>query len=84
MPKLSSITDTTQLEMREVDSTGTLKSGEKALAGLRKRKLIAQKSVLSTFLHDTGLTVFESGKVNGSACRKGLITVHRSRNWKQT
>ncbi|KAI5125060.1 hypothetical protein M0805_007483 [Coniferiporia weirii] len=40
---VSAITDTTQLEMREVDSTGTLKSGEKALAQLRKRKLIAQK-----------------------------------------
>lgn len=31
--------------MREVDSTGTLKAGEKELAALRKRKLIAQKSV---------------------------------------
>ncbi|OBZ76084.1 Phenylalanine--tRNA ligase alpha subunit [Grifola frondosa] len=39
----SSIHDTTQLEMREVDSTGTLKSGEKALAELRKRKLIVQR-----------------------------------------
>lgn len=29
--------------MREVDSTGSLKSGEKDLAALRKRKLIAQK-----------------------------------------
>ena len=29
--------------MREVDSTGTLKAGEKALAELRKRKLIVQK-----------------------------------------
>ncbi|KAI0939807.1 Phenylalanyl-tRNA synthetase, beta subunit, cytoplasmic, variant 2 [Taiwanofungus camphoratus] len=39
----SSIQDATQLEMREVDSTGTLKAGEKALAELRKRKLIMQK-----------------------------------------
>ncbi|GBE79530.1 Phenylalanine--tRNA ligase alpha subunit [Sparassis crispa] len=39
----SSIQDATQLELREVDSTGTLKAGEKALAELRKRKLIAQK-----------------------------------------
>ncbi|RDX55684.1 phenylalanine-tRNA ligase [Polyporus arcularius HHB13444] len=38
-----SIVDTTQLQMREVDSTGTLKGGEKALADLRKRKLIAQR-----------------------------------------
>ncbi|KAL5527404.1 hypothetical protein ACEPAG_6195 [Sanghuangporus baumii] len=41
--KIPSITDATQLEMREVDSTGTLKTGEKALAALRKRKLITQK-----------------------------------------
>ncbi|KAI0722916.1 phenylalanine-tRNA ligase [Earliella scabrosa] len=40
---VSSIEDTTQLQMREVDSTGTLKSGEKALADLRKRKLIVQR-----------------------------------------
>ncbi|KAI0693598.1 phenylalanine-tRNA ligase [Cytidiella melzeri] len=39
----STIDDTTQNEMREVDSTGTLKAGEKALAELRKRKLISQK-----------------------------------------
>lgn len=37
------IDDVTQKEMREVDSTGTLKGGEKALAELRKRKLIVQK-----------------------------------------
>ncbi|EJD01428.1 uncharacterized protein FOMMEDRAFT_147949 [Fomitiporia mediterranea MF3/22] len=41
--KVASIVDATQLEMREVDSTGTLKAGEKALAALRKRKLITQK-----------------------------------------
>ena len=29
--------------MREVESTGTLKGGEKALAALRKRKLVTQK-----------------------------------------
>ncbi|TFY76723.1 hypothetical protein EWM64_g7290 [Hericium alpestre] len=39
----SEISDTTQEELREVDSTGTLKTGEKALADLRKRKLIIQK-----------------------------------------
>lgn len=37
------ISDTTKLELREVDSTGTLKAGEKVLSQLRKRKLIAQK-----------------------------------------
>lgn len=41
--KVPAIRDTTQLELREVDSTGTLQSGEKALAALRKRKLIVQK-----------------------------------------
>ncbi|KAI0796614.1 phenylalanine-tRNA ligase [Abortiporus biennis] len=37
------INDVTQHELQEVDSTGTLKSGEKALAELRKRKLIVQR-----------------------------------------
>lgn len=37
------IDDATQKDMREVDSTGTLQAGEKVLADLRKRKLIAQK-----------------------------------------
>ncbi len=45
--QVPSIVDTTQLQMREVDSTGTLKGGEKALADLRKRKLIAQRWVTS-------------------------------------
>ncbi|KAK7695430.1 hypothetical protein QCA50_000066 [Cerrena zonata] len=40
---VSEIVDQTQLDMREVDSTGTLKAGEKALAELRRRKLIAQR-----------------------------------------
>lgn len=31
------------MQVREVDSTGTLQAGEKALAELRKRKLIVQK-----------------------------------------
>lgn len=35
--------DSTQLELREVESTGTLQAGEKALAELRKRKLITQR-----------------------------------------
>ncbi|KAI0045313.1 hypothetical protein FA95DRAFT_1607814 [Auriscalpium vulgare] len=37
------IEDTTQVELRQVDSTGTLPSGDKGLAELRKRKLIVQK-----------------------------------------
>ncbi|EED78742.1 predicted protein [Postia placenta Mad-698-R] len=43
-----SVQDATQLEMREVDSTGTLKAGEKALAELRKRKLIVQSGSWKT------------------------------------
>lgn len=42
--KKSSIEDVTQNDLREVQSTGTLKQGEKILADLRKRKLIVQKS----------------------------------------
>lgn len=35
----------TQKDLREVDSSGTLKAGEKVLGDLRKRKLIVQKCV---------------------------------------
>jgi phenylalanyl-tRNA synthetase alpha chain len=41
--KVSSIEDTTQKELREVESTGTHSAGEKSLADLRKRKLAVQK-----------------------------------------
>ncbi|KZP17307.1 hypothetical protein FIBSPDRAFT_920726 [Athelia psychrophila] len=37
------IEDATQQDLREIDSTGTLKAGEKTLADLRKRKLITQR-----------------------------------------
>jgi phenylalanyl-tRNA synthetase alpha chain len=37
------IKDTTQLDLQEVNSSGTLKTGEKVLADLRKRKLIIQR-----------------------------------------
>lgn len=50
--KVSSIEDTTQKELCEIESTGTLSAGEKSLADLRKRKLALQKfgtSVLSFF-----------------------------------
>ncbi|OCH87914.1 hypothetical protein OBBRIDRAFT_820437 [Obba rivulosa] len=40
---VTEIKDETQQQLREVDSTGTLHAGEKALAELRKRKLIVQK-----------------------------------------
>ncbi|KAG1833402.1 tRNA synthetases class II core domain (F)-domain-containing protein [Suillus variegatus] len=40
---VSNITDTTQTELRELESSGTLVAGEKALAELRKRKLIIQR-----------------------------------------
>jgi phenylalanyl-tRNA synthetase alpha chain len=37
------IKDVTQEEMKEVAATGTLRTGDKALAELKKRKLIVQK-----------------------------------------
>ncbi|RDB22806.1 Phenylalanine--tRNA ligase alpha subunit [Hypsizygus marmoreus] len=37
------IQDTTQIDLQEIASTGTLKAGEKTLADLRKRKLIVQR-----------------------------------------
>ncbi|KAH7923018.1 hypothetical protein BV22DRAFT_1130975 [Leucogyrophana mollusca] len=43
-----SITDTTQLQLREVDPTGMLEAGKKHLAELRKRKLIVQRSLQNT------------------------------------
>ncbi|KAJ7765014.1 phenylalanine-tRNA ligase [Mycena maculata] len=39
----STIKDVTQLDLLEIQSSGTLKSGEKNLADLRKRKLIVQR-----------------------------------------
>jgi len=42
-PKTSSIDDTTQHDLHEIDSTGSLRQGEKVLADLRKRKLVTQR-----------------------------------------
>ncbi|KAF7332029.1 Phenylalanine-tRNA ligase [Mycena kentingensis (nom. inval.)] len=39
----ATVKDSTQLDLLEVQSSGTLKSGEKDLADLRKRKLIVQR-----------------------------------------
>ncbi|KAL1747666.1 tRNA synthetases class II core domain (F)-domain-containing protein [Schizophyllum fasciatum] len=39
----SEIQDQTQLDLQEIETTGSLKSGEKVLADLRKRKLVVQK-----------------------------------------
>lgn len=39
----STIKDITQIDLLEIQSSGTLKSGEKDLADLRKRKLIVQR-----------------------------------------
>ncbi|KAF7355441.1 Phenylalanine--tRNA ligase alpha subunit [Mycena sanguinolenta] len=39
----SNIKDVTQIDLLEIQSSGTLKSGEKDLADLRKRKLIVQR-----------------------------------------
>ncbi|KAK7470476.1 Phenylalanyl-tRNA synthetase, beta subunit, cytoplasmic [Stygiomarasmius scandens] len=40
---VDSITDTTQLDLQQIQATGDLKSGDKVLADLRKRKLILQR-----------------------------------------
>ncbi|KAJ3812150.1 hypothetical protein F5876DRAFT_38085 [Lentinula aff. lateritia] len=40
---VGSVKDTTQLDLQEVELTGDLKSGEKVLADLRKRKLVVQR-----------------------------------------
>ncbi len=48
--KVSSIEDSTQKELREIESTGTLSAGEKSLADLRKRKLAVQKFETFRFL----------------------------------
>jgi phenylalanyl-tRNA synthetase alpha chain len=37
------ISDDTRRDVMEIDTTGTLVAGEKALAELRKRKLVVQK-----------------------------------------
>ena len=41
--QVPSIQDATKEDLQEIASTGTLKSGEKVLADLRKRKLIVQR-----------------------------------------
>ncbi|EJU06216.1 hypothetical protein DACRYDRAFT_60848 [Dacryopinax primogenitus] len=43
---VAKIVDTTREELNEVEKTGTLKGGEKAVAELRKRKLLDQKKSL--------------------------------------
>ncbi|CUA70087.1 phenylalanyl-tRNA synthetase alpha chain [Rhizoctonia solani] len=40
------ITDTTQSELREIQSTGTLAAGDKAINELKKRKLVVQRKGL--------------------------------------
>ena len=41
--QVPSIQDVTKEDLREIASTGTLQSGEKVLADLRKRNLIVQR-----------------------------------------
>ncbi|KAG8713504.1 Phenylalanyl-tRNA synthetase, beta subunit, cytoplasmic [Ceratobasidium sp. 395] len=45
------IVDTTQNELKEIQSTGTLKAGEKAINELKKRKLVVQKKGLWFTVH---------------------------------
>ena len=59
--------------MQEVDSTGTLKAGEKALAELRKRKLIVQKYVTGiNYTRHSNLTCFRKGQ---------WFTIHKGKNF---
>ena len=46
--KVSEIQDATQIDLQEIESTGTLQAGEKTLADLRKRKLVSQKCLYLT------------------------------------
>ncbi|KAG8746856.1 Phenylalanyl-tRNA synthetase, beta subunit, cytoplasmic [Ceratobasidium sp. 414] len=43
---VASIVDTTQDELKEIQSTGTLKAGDKAINELKKRKLVVQRKGL--------------------------------------
>lgn len=43
---VKNIHDTTQIELQEIQATGTLKSGDKALSEIRKRKLATQRKFL--------------------------------------
>jgi len=43
---VETIDDATRVELTEIRTTGTLKAGEKAIAELRKRKLVVQKKLL--------------------------------------
>ncbi|KAF8525346.1 tRNA synthetases class II core domain (F)-domain-containing protein [Gautieria morchelliformis] len=48
---VSSIDDVTRHELQDIEATGTLKAGDKALAELRKRKLAIQKKFLWFTVH---------------------------------
>jgi phenylalanyl-tRNA synthetase alpha chain len=62
----------TSHELQEIEATGTLKTGDKALAELRKRKLAIQKCV--SMLHTMLISI------NGF--RKFLwFTVHKGQNF---
>lgn len=78
--QVTDIKDTTQLELLEIVSTGSLGSGEKSLADLRKRKLVIQKydqEALVLCSTDTS-----SGKANGSLSEKAPILARRQPNRK--
>lgn len=66
-----SIVDTTQSELREVDSTGTVTGGEKVLKELRKRKLISEKLVAPLLGRCTGSS---SMRQEGSVVLRGERT----------
>ena len=75
--KVSSIEDTTQKELREIESTGNLSAGEKSLADLRKRKLALQKFGTSVLFFLTFEANLRLGKANGSLSTKVQISALR-------
>ena len=75
---MTTIRDTTQLDLQEVDSTGTLKAGEKTLADLRKRKLIVQRLIFFLHLFVYLCTYFEIQERPVVHCeQKTRISVHQ-------
>jgi len=71
--------DTTKIELREVESSGTLAAGEKALAELRKRKLVIQRLLKSSNVIQLSLTICKE-RANGLPCTKAPTLALRLQN----
>lgn len=82
--KVSSIEDTAQKELREVDITGTLSAGEKTLADLRKRKLIVQRFGALCPLVLSSSVDLHAGKVNGSRSGRDRVSAPQPQSQRLT